>query len=290
VRHAEPIFDIKSEHGEGPVWDEQTHSLYWVDIMMGRFFVGHVESRVIKEFEVGQPLGVLALRENGGLVMAVRDGFGFYDESSNQFELIAGSPEYDNKEVRFNDGAVDPAGRFFAGTMEWEGREDTGKLYRMDADHSFNLVERNIYITNGMDWAPDRKTFYMTDTLRHVIYAYDYDIHTGAVSNRRNYIIFGSDEYPDGMCVDSEGGFWVAMWEGGKILRFDASGKKVGEISVPVLHPTSCCFGGADMKTLFITSSQYPLSEQQKKEWPLAGRTFMLETEIKGQKQARFKG
>jgi xylono-1,5-lactonase len=202
----------------------------------------------------------------------------------------AGSPEQHNPDVRFNDGAVDPRGRFFAGTMQWDGRPALGKLFRLDPDRTITQWEKDIFITNGMGWSPDQRTFYLVDTFAPILYAYDYEIETGDIHNRRDFVVFEEGEYPDGMTIDSEGGFWIAMWSAGKVIRLDPSGKHIGEIRLPVTHPTSCCFGGPDLKTLFITTSQLPLSEKEKAEQPLAGRIFVLETDTTGQVEPRFKG
>jgi len=288
---AVPIFDTIVEHGEGPVWDAVDQKLYWVDLLQGRYHKADISTNKVEQFSVGQPLGFLALRKNRkGLVMGVRDGFGFYDEEKDKFSLIEPSPEQNNLKVRFNDGAVDPKGRLFGGTMEWDGAENQGKLFRLNADRSWNLLEENIHISNGMGWNPKKDTYYMIDTLRHVVYAYDYDMGTGTISNRRIHIQFAENEFPDGMSVDSEGGFWIALWGGSKVVHFDANGNRSEEITVPVTHPTSCCFGGQDMKTLFITSSRIALSEQELKAKPLAGMVFRVETDIQGQYQKRYNG
>ena len=290
IMQVQPIFDITTEHGEGPIWDVDSQQLYWVDIMQGEYHKGNWESHKVQTFSIGQPLGVLAIREKGGLVMATRDGFGFFDEMTNAFTLIDPSPEQYNPKVRFNDGSVDPAGRFFAGTMEWDGGADIGKLFRLDTDHSWQLLDENIFITNGMGWNPKKNTYFMIDTLRHVMYAYDYNEATGEIANRRVHIQFKDDEFPDGMTIDSEGGFWVAMWGGGKVIHYDSSGIKANEIQVPALHTTSCCFGGPDLNVLFITTSKLPLSIEQRNNNPLAGRTFKVETHAKGQIESKFKG
>lgn len=287
----EPIFDIYSEHGEGPVWDPIAQKLFWVDLLQGKYFKADVKNNSVEEYSIGQPLGFLALRKNNrGLVMGVRDGFGFYDEIKNHFRLIEPSPEQNNTQVRFNDGAVDPMGRLFGGTMEWDGADNMGKLFRLDTDQSWHLLEENIHITNGMGWNPDKNKFFMIDTLRQVMYAYDYQIETGEISNRRIHIQFEENEFPDGMCIDSDGGFWVAMWGGSKVIHFDKNGLKMLDINMPVSHPTSCCFGGKDMKTLFITSSKLPLTDVEKKQYPMAGKTFKVETETIGQQQLQYHG
>lgn len=291
MRQPEPIFPIQSEHGEGPVWDPIHQQLYWVDLMKGLYNkVNYPDDGFAETHSIGQALGVMALREQGGVVMATRDGFGFYDESSQTFTLIDGSPEQHNAEVRFNDGAVDPHGRFFAGTMQWEGKPALGKLFRLDPDQRISQWEQDIFITNGMGWSPDQQTYYMIDTFAPKVYAYDYEGATGDIHNRRDFIVFDEGQCPDGMAVDSEGGFWIAMWAESKIIHLDPTGNQIEEFQLPVSHPTSCCFGGPDLKTLFITTSQFPLSESEKAAQPLAGRIFVLETDTIGQIEPRFNG
>jgi sugar lactone lactonase YvrE len=141
-----------------------------------------------------------------------------------------------------------------------------------------------------MGWNPEKDTFFMIDTLRHAVYAFDYDLKTGNISNKREYIQFKETEFPDGMTIDSKGGFWIAMWEGSRIVHFDKNGVKIKEILLPVLYPTSCCFGGKELKTLFITTSKLPLSEKERKKSPLAGRIFKVETNTIGQIEPRFNG
>jgi len=287
---AAPIFDIKPIHGEGPIWCPIEKKFYCVDLLNGSYFKVDWDSGISEEFNVGQELGVMALREKGGLVLGVRDGFGFYDEKTKKMQLIPNSPELEVPEKRMNDGAVDPAGRFFAGTMEYNGANDSGKLYRLNHDLSWVCLEENIFIANGMGWSPDKNTYYLIDTNRNVMHAYDYDVYTGNIKNKRIHIQWNKNEFPDGMCVDSEGGFWVAMWEGYKVSHFDAKGTWIEDIQLPVKHTTSCCFGGEDLKTLLITTSHLNLSKKEKEENPLAGRCFTIETDIKGQIEPRFKG
>lgn len=285
-----PVFDLPAIHGEGPVWDEQKGLLYWVDIPGERYFKGDLKTGLATSYPVGQAIGVLALREQGGIIMAVRDGFGFYDEAAQSLRLIEPSPEQHNDLVRFNDGAIDPAGRFLAGTMAWDETNPIGQLFSLTPDLQWKSLMNNLYISNGMGWSKDLKTFFFIDTLQHAVYAYDYALETGDITNQRTFISFPTNEYPDGMCVDNEDGIWVAMYGMGKVIHFDGSGQKVGEIQVPAPHTTSCCFGGDKMQTLFITTSKRDLSEAQQKEYPLAGRTFMVETDVVGKVEPRFKG
>ncbi|KAG1657633.1 Regucalcin [Nymphon striatum] len=197
----EPIFHISAEHGEGPVWDALHHKIYWVDLLKGLYFKGDLKDNTIEDYSIGQPLGFLALREN--------------------------QEEQHNSEVRFNDGAVDPKGRIFGGTMEWNGADNKGKLFRLNTDHSWNVLEENIHITNGMGWNPEKDTFFMIDTNRNAVFAYDYEIASGDISNKRTHIQFADTEFPDGMTIDSDGGFWIALWGGGALVRFDKFGNKM---------------------------------------------------------------
>jgi len=287
----EPLFNSSAEHGEGPLWDPINKKIYWVDLLKGIYFKGDLSSTLIEEYSIGQPLGFLALREkHEGLVMGVRDGFGFYDENKQLFNLIEPSPEQYNSEVRFNDGAVDPKGRVFGGTMEWNGADNKGKLFRLNTDHSWHVLEENIHITNGMGWNPEKDNFFMIDTNRNAVFAYDYEMATGAISNKRIHIKFENTEFPDGMAIDSEGGFWIALWGGDKLVHFDKSGNKIEDIEMPVSYPTSCCFGGADLKTLIITTSKIALSKKEQLENPLAGSLFKIETNTVGQIQTRYHG
>lgn len=282
-------FEIICEHGESPVWDYDAKIFYWVDLQKGNYFKADLKTGSLNTFSVGQPLGVLAVREIGGLILAVRDGFAFYDEIKNKLEII-NNPEAHLLENRFNDGAIDPIGRFLAGTMQNDGKNSSGNLYSLNSELEISELENSLFITNGMDWSEDGKTFYLTDTNQHTIFAYDYNIETGLITNQREFIKFSEEENPDGMCMDAEGNFWVAMFNGFRISKFDIKGKKIKDIILPVQCPTSCCFGESDLSTLFITTCTFSLSEKQKQEQPLSGKILTIETDSKGKPMNRFKG
>jgi len=285
-----PLFEIQTNLGEGPIWDASTNQLYWVDINAGRYFKATFPDGPVESFEIGQKLGSLALRTAGGIVMAAQNGFGFFEETTQTFTLIDNFSADNHPEIRLNDGAVDSQGRFFAGTMDMKQREPLGKLYRLNKDLTLHQLEENIYISNGMGWSLDNQTFFYIDTLSHSVAAYDYEVITGNIANKRIFIQFSNKEYPDGMTIDSEGGFWIAFWGAAKIGHFDANGQHIEDIPVPALQPTSCCFGGPDMTTLFITSAATGLSPQQMEEMPLNGRLFMMETNVRGREAPRFGG
>ncbi|MEM6378325.1 MAG: SMP-30/gluconolactonase/LRE family protein [Bacteroidota bacterium] len=290
MKNIEPIFNTLLEHGEGPVWDEKTAQLYWVDLLRGKYFRGNLVNDTLVNYAIGQPLGALAMRQDKGLVMALRDGFARFDEDTQQLEMVKDSPILNLPNVRFNDGSVDPKGRFLAGTMTFDGDEQIGKLYSLDEQQSYRELDDNFLIPNGMGWNKNGDQFYLIDSFQNVLFAYDYDLEAGLVSNKRVHIQFEKQEIPDGMCMDAEGSFWIAMWGGSKILNFSPKGKRIDQIEMPVPYPTSCCFGGPKLNQLFITSSQLPLNEHEKKQFPLSGRTFMVELDVVGKSDYRYNG
>ena len=289
----EHLLAVQNELGEGPVWDAEDQVLYWVDIYGQTFYRFSPATGELRKVEVGVQVGALAPRISGGLVMATQRGFALWDEPSEALTFLT-DPEADQPETRFNDGAVDPAGRFWAGTM-LEGSKDwdraPGNLYRLDPDHTLSRMDTGFVISNGIGWSPDSKTMYFTDSPRQVIYAYDYDLLTGAIENRRPFIQTpGEASVPDGLTVDREGCIWSARWGGWRIIRYDPQGKKEREISLPVQYPTSCTFGGPALDEVYITSASTELSAQKRVQQPLAGDLFRIKPGIKGLDSPRFLG
>jgi sugar lactone lactonase YvrE len=283
----------QSKLGEGPLWSVDEQSLYWVDIHNQRVERFHPASNGHQVFEFNTAVTALGFRAQGGFVAATAHGFAFIQLSSNTLEIFA-RPESDKPHNRFNDGAVDPQGRFWGGTM-YEGPETNepteGRLYRLDVDGSVHVMETGVTISNGLGWSPDLKTMYFTDTLHRVIYAYDYDAASGAIDHRRVFVDSSSEGgYPDGMTVDSEGGVWSVRWGGWKITRFDPAGKAEREIKLPVECPTSCAFGGEGLTELYITSAWTALTDDQRRQQPMAGDVFRLATNVKGRAPWQFAG
>ncbi|MBE3559865.1 MAG: SMP-30/gluconolactonase/LRE family protein [Ktedonobacteraceae bacterium] len=288
----EHVLAVKNRLGEGPVWDSDAQILYWVDIMENTFYRYNPISGTHEVVNVGVPIGVLAVRASGGLVMATRDGFAFWDERKQKLEFIA-DPEADKPRNRFNDGAVDCKGRFWAGTMDASADgKPVGALYRLDADGSVHTMETGLCIPNGLGWSPDNTIMYFTDSSRHVIYAYDFDAETGAISNRRTFVQTPLEDPadPDGLTVDSQGYVWSAYWNGAKIVRYAPDGTVERVLEVPALRPTSCVFGGEHLDELYITSSRADLTGEQLEQYPLSGDLFRLKTGIRGLPKYKFAG
>ncbi len=281
-------FDLTIDHGEGPVWDVITHRLYWVDMFAGDFYSGDPASGKFEKRNIGQPIGVVALRQKGGFVFAAHEGFGITDISPDSCITLFNNPQPYFPETRFNDGKVDPLGNLIAGTMTFNGMKPIGNLFQLRPDRTVQCIERDLLLSNGMDWSPAGTVFYLADTNGHVVYSYDYNPADASISNRKNFIEFSEHEFPDGLCVDETGNLWIAMWGGGMILQFDSNGKRCSRIELPITHPTSCCFGGEGRTTLFITSSRRILTATEKAAQPLAGKILTIQTGNKGQEMRRY--
>ena len=284
-----PIFDAILDHGEGPLWDPKSQQYYWVDLLEGVYYKGNPKTQEIQLFNIGEPLGVMALTENNTSVMATANGFGVFNEDSKSYTLFNSSPESNLTELRFNDGTVDPRGRFIAGSMLYDGSQPSGSLYRLNADKSFTKLDTGLRIPNGMGWNLTGDTFYMIDTLQFKMFAYDYDLETGDIGNKRTFMEFDQKDLADGMTIDTQGCFWIAFYGEGKVVKYDPFGTKVLQIDFPAPYMTSCCFGGANMNQLFVTTSRRDLTDDEKLKYPQSGRCFVVETEIKGIADPRVK-
>ncbi|MBN2044483.1 MAG: SMP-30/gluconolactonase/LRE family protein [Anaerolineales bacterium] len=283
------LIPSQNKLGEGPLWHPEEQALYWVDIHKKLVERWRPKSGKRKTWHFPSAVTALGINAGGGFTVTSVKHFGLWDGRSERIKTLT-NPEPDLPKNRFNDGAVGPNGCFWAGTMCEQVDLDApppGSFYRFDG----TLVvchERDLFISNGLGWSPDQKYFYLTDSPIRTIYRYEYDGDRGEIGNRIVWI-HSQDErgVPDGMAVDAEGCVWSAQWGGWKVIRYDPDGVKMEEIELPVAHPTSCAFGGAEMKDLFITSAWTALKEDQRASQPLAGDIFLLELDVRG--QAPFK-
>jgi sugar lactone lactonase YvrE len=289
---AEPVPGTKADLGEGPLWDAANRQLYYVDIIAGDIHIFDPAKGTDRTINVGQPVGVVALRKNGGLVAGLHHGFAFVDQKTGRAELIH-HPEQGVETNRFNDGKVDPAGRFWAGTMPFDGKDAVGALYRMDADRTVRKMIPNVTISNGLDWSADGRTFYFIDSRQHNIVAYDMNPESGDITNGREVHHFPRENtLPDGMSIDVEGMLWVAHYRGGDVTRIDPkAGKQIGRIVVPgALDITSCAFGGDNLDILYITTSRLGHTPEQRVEEPNSGSLFAARPGVKGRPSVAFAG
>jgi sugar lactone lactonase YvrE len=289
VEKAEHWLGVQNRLGEGPRWNVEEGRLYWVDIEAGCYYTYDPVKGEAERFEVGVTVGALAFRERGGLVMATGAGFAMWDPEGEMLTPVA-DPEAGKEGARFNDGGVDPQGRFWAGTLTEDGKA-TSSLYRLDPDGSVHVMETGIGIANGIGWSPDGRTMYFTDTPTMCIFAYDFDGAKGEIAKKRVFVQVPDGEgAPDGLTVDSEGGVWSAHWGGYRVTRYDPAGKVERVVEVPVAHVTSCAFGGAGLNELHITSAWKGLSADERASQPMAGDLFLLKTDVRGMAERKFRG
>ncbi|MFV0385027.1 SMP-30/gluconolactonase/LRE family protein, partial [Paracoccus sp. (in: a-proteobacteria)] len=286
--------------GEGPLWDCAEQRLYWVDSTAAEIWTCRADGRDARRHFVDSFIGSMALRRDGGAVLALASGFAFYDFATQSVTPICNPLESDGA-YRFNDGKVDRAGRFFAGAMGMDfdpsnvsrprvPARDAG-LFRLDPDLSVHQLESGLICSNGPCWSPDDRTFYFGDSEHKRIWAYDYDIATGEISNRRE---FASDENlartVDGATVDSEGYLWNAKVLGGRILRYAPDGTIDRQVDFPVRNVTSLIFGGADLDILFVTTMGRPMRGISPTESGAGGIFAIYGLGVTGLPEPRFGG
>lgn len=269
--------------GEGPLYKENENSLYWSDIKDKRIYKYDLNSKTLEHFQFKKTIGSFVFTSENKLLATTNEGYEYLDLETKEISPLI-NPEEELINNRFNDGKCDAKGRYFAGSMDNNEEKITGSLYCLDKNIC-EKKEKDLFISNGLGWNKNSSKFYLTDSPKRVIYVYDYDLETSTMSNKQIFVrIKDEDGYPDGLCLDEEDYIWSAHWAGGKITRYKADGSIDKIIELPVPNVTSCCFGGKDFKTLFITSAQKGLSKKELLASPLSGNTFILETNVKGQK------
>lgn len=282
VEHSvpEPIAPVEAMLGEGPIWVERDQALWWVDIK-GLGIFRWRETGGVDRWTPPLRVCSLAPTVRGGFVAGTERGFFWADPHAGFYEAIA-DPEALIHDNRFNDGKVDRAGRFWAGTMDDREDEARGALYRLDPDLGFSKIDDGYMVTNGPAFSPDGRTMYHTDSAHRLIYAFDLDA-CGNASNRRPFARFREEHgHPDGMTVDAEGCLWVAFWNGWCVRRLSPDGEVMQVVGMPVERPTSCAFGGPALDRLFVTSARIGLNESGLAVQPLAGALFLIETDVRG--------
>jgi sugar lactone lactonase YvrE len=286
----ECVLDAKASLGESPVWSADEQALYWVDInapALNRFdpLTGRNTA-----WPMPCSIGCVGLRRGGGCIVALRDGFWLVDRGGKLERKVAAAP-YDPDHHRFNDGRVDPRGRFWAGSMNEKRDASSGKLYRLDPEFKLTAMISGIMTSNGLAFSPDGRTLYQADTPTLTINAWDFDVATGSIANRRILAQFtGETDRPDGAAVDREGCYWSAFYRGGKVVRLSPRGELLAEFAVPAMCPTMCAFGGPDLKTLFVTSARQHRDEEELVRLPQSGGIFAMRADVPGLPEPKFAG
>ncbi len=281
-------YDQPMAVGECPVWDAAASVLYWVDIDGFAVHSLAPASGVHRAWPMPSEPGALALHAGGGLLVALRSGFAHLDTGSGALTEIAPAP-YDTKLYRFNDGRADAAGRFWVGTMYEPRTQAAAEMFCLERGEVRRAWSGGMTVSNGLAFSPDGKSMYHADTTSHRIDRYAFDVDTGVASAPAPFQRFDTDKAapgyggrPDGAAVDSEGAYWCAMFEGGRVLRFSAEGELLREVKVPLRCPTMVAFGGDDLRTLYITSAGLKRPEAEREQYPLSGCVLSLRVDVAG--------
>jgi sugar lactone lactonase YvrE len=286
----EVVVDAHAGVGEGPVWDAARSILIWLDIPGQLIHEYDPVTGADATFAVPMPVGSVALRERGGLVLAMQDGFWLCETGLKDLRRFT-PVESDRSGNAMNDGKADPAGRFWAGTLANDGRPNQGALYRLEPDGRVERMLTAVSVSNGIDWSLDEKLMYYVDSGAHSIDVFDFDPESGQISGRRALVeVPTSEGVPDGLCVDADGYVWVAIWGSGEVRRYSPTGEVDRILRLPTTRVTSVAFGGHDLRDLYITSMADGLTAEQLRQQPQAGAVFRTRPGVQGRLPFKFGG
>ncbi len=290
------------EVGESPFWHPDEQMLYWVDIPSKKIFRSNVFMGTVESWAMAAPHdlepGCIAPARSGGLVIALRDGIYRARSWGGPLEILAAA-QHNTRTSRFNDGKCDTLGRFWAGTIHEPRDAREAALYCLDSrddEHAPALVRMagGATVGNGLAWSADRRTLYWADTTAHVIHAWDWDAAANTLGVQRVFRQFplkppgwlpglpGYGGRPDGAAVDSQGNYWVAMFEGRRVLKLSPAGEVLAEIETPVQCPTMVCFGGDDLQTLYLTTARHGRPAAELEAMPQSGCVFSTRVDVPG--------
>jgi L-arabinonolactonase len=293
------LMDCRDKLGEGCFWDAQTQCLWWLDaIVPSAIHRLHVATGAYRRWQFDEMVTAMAKRKDGTLIVGSFKGINIFDPETGAMTPVR-HLEPDKPSNRGNDGACDARGRFWFGTMmnnvgasgaDLPIIHSTGTLFRVDADLSVTAMETGVGVSNGPCWSPDNRIFYFSDSKAQIIWAYDFDLDSGTISNRRVLNDTRNHGYPDGATVDSEGYVWSARWEGSCVLRIDPAGRIDRVVPMPARRVTNVCFGGSRLDTLYVTSSRLHVAEDHLRRQPLQGGIFCFDPGVTGFEKHAFAG
>ena len=266
------ISETLSNLAEGPIWNLDTNKVTWVDIGRQRVHKSDFDTGQTDTFSFTTPICAIAESSDGGYVAATGDGFAKIGVNG---ELTPMHTLFDNT-MRFNDGKVDAAGRFWAGSTALDLSPNRGSLYVLEIDGSYRKVLGDLTLSNGLAWSPDNQFFYHIDSIPGTMKRFNFNLDTGTLSNESIFLTFDpSQGIPDGMSITHDGYLIVALWDGSRLEVFSPEGRKIEEIQLPVKRPTSCTFAGTDGTTLVVTSAAQDLDNPD--ESHLDGRVLAID-------------
>jgi sugar lactone lactonase YvrE len=278
----EQVTDPVAYHGEGPVWSPAWGGLRWVDMLAGDVLSLHSDGSVQRR-HVGTVVAAVRPRRGGGAVLGLERGFALEEPEGS----ITALPElWTGAAIRMNEGGCDPDGRFYCGSMAYDQLPGAANVYRLDPDRTVHTALTEVTVSNGLEWSPDGSRAYYNDTATFQISVFDYDFEQG-LTNRRTFAQIPEGGRPDGLTVDSEGGVWTAISNGGAVHRYRPDGVLDEVVDVPARKVTACAFGGERLDELFITTSREGLSDDED---PLAGSLFRASPRVTGIPVREFAG
>ncbi|QDU61629.1 L-arabinolactonase [Planctomycetes bacterium Pan216] len=300
----ECLWECDDGLGESPIWVEEEHALYWSDHVGPAIDLGNGRRPSIRRFDVGtketaswempEQVGSFAFRSKGGIIAGTNSGFVGIDLDERHYERLV-DVEIGRHHLRLNDGKIDRRGRYWCGTMDSRLKNKSGRLYRLDPDRSCRAVvdDFQFICSNGIAFSPDDKRMYFGDTKGGMIYVFDFDLDDGELSNRHEFHSLKDRERAivDGATVDTDGCYWFALNLGGKIIRLDPKGRVDREITMPIPSPTCVTFGGDDHRTLYVTSQQAFVTDEELARHPRPGSLFAIHgLGVQGLPEPRFAG
>lgn len=277
------------ELGESPMWHPQEQALYWCDIPGRQVHRFHPGSGGHRQWPFECEPASLAPLAGGGLLLAMRDGLWRFDPGTGQRHLLA-APPYDPARQRFNDGRADAQGRFWVGTLD-DARLPQAQLYSF-ANGQLQAHTGGVAVSNGVAFSPDGRTLYWADTRGHTVHAFTLDLQGGGLSAQRVFKAFAPRATgqplasyggrPDGAAVDAEGAYWSAQFEGRRLLRLSPAGEVLEQLDLPVQCATMPCFGGPDLRTLYLTTARENRPADELARDPWAGRVLQRRVAVPG--------
>jgi sugar lactone lactonase YvrE len=277
--------------GESPVWHPHEQVLYYCDIPQHQLLRFNPQTDELRQWNFDTDIASFAPMQNGQLLLAMRDGLWCFDPQTGALTRRVVEPPYSTDKERFNDGKCDPQGRFWVGTLYEPRDAELAALYCFSA----NRLEKKfsgVTALNGLAWSPDARTIYWSDTKAHTVYAATYESQNGQLTGPRTFASFAPRNpqqplanyggRPDGAAIDAEGCYWVAMFEGQRLVRLSPRGEVICEVRLPVRCPTMPCFGGPHLKTLYVTTSRQSRPIDELQEQPHAGCVLALEVDVEG--------
>ncbi len=293
ARTVTAAFDGVMQVGESPLWHAEQQTLYWVDIDGFAVHSLHPASGRHHKWPMASEPSALAISNQGGLVVALRAGIMHLDTDSGALTAIAAAP-YDTATTRFNDGKTDATGRFWIGTIYEPRDKPAADMYVLDKGALRLAWPANVVNSNGLAFSPDNTVLYHADTAGHKVTRYAFDAASGAISDGRVLHQFSSDKSapdyggrPDGAAVDVDGNYWVALFEGSRVVKLSPDGDLLDEIALPARCPTMVAFGGDDLQTLYITTAGKRPAEELAR-LPLTGKVLQVRVEVAGRPAAVY--